>query len=184
MNLTAKIADLDIKRVENIIPDYPEYNLEGKVTLSLSVKGSMNNPVITGSVRSDEFSVKSQKVMKPAIGFRIEDEELMIEKTEGTLDGKPLAIAGTIKPFPSSNPELDITVEGMRITGALNDPEISIMASEDVKSDSPDIEAVSEDTKPILSIDVSPDVSQDISSDESADEKTKEEISKDENTVN
>ncbi len=176
MNLTAKIADIDIKRIENIIPDYPGYNLEGKVTLSLSVKGSINNPVITGSLSSSEFSVKSQKVMNPAIDFRFEDRTLTIEKTEGTVNGKPLSITGTIKPLPSSNPELDITAEGMRITGALNNPEINLMASSDIKDMKEEIRIESEDMNQNLSIEVSSEVS--------PDEKMKEEVSKDENTIN
>ena len=178
MNLTAKIADLDIKRVENIIPDYPAYNLSGNVTLSLNIRGRTDNPVVTGSLSSNEFSVQSQKVIKPAINFTFsfKDRTLTIDNTEGTLNGMPIAITGTLKPLPSSNPELDITAAGIKITGELNNPIIDFIASSDIKKeDSQDIElkveveVISEDTKTETE---SPDI-KDI----------KEELSKDENTV-
>ena len=195
MNLTAKIADMDIKRVENIIPDYPTYNLNGKITLSLNVKGRINNPVLTGSLSSNEFNVKSEKVIKPVIEFKIQDEALTIERTEGTVNGMPLEVTGTIKPFPSSNPELDITLSGVKITGELNNPTISFIASEDAKI-SPDIkeapqkESNDEELKAESGIESGIE-SEDIKSEtesndiiESRDIKNiKEELSKDENTA-
>lgn len=151
MNITAKIADMDIKRIENIIPDYPAYNLEGKITLSLSVKGSTSKPVITGSVSSNEFKVRSDNITKPVIEFKIQDEALTIEHTEGTLNGMPLTVTGTIKPFPSSNPELDITAGTAKITGVLNNPSIKLIDLAENKENSQDkriIEIESESIKP------------------------------------
>ena len=48
LDVTAKIVDLDVKRVENMIPDASDYKLAGKITASVNVKGSANNPAVTG----------------------------------------------------------------------------------------------------------------------------------------
>ena len=201
MNLTAKIADLDIKRVENIIPDYPSYNLAGKITLSLSVRGRTSKPVITGSLSSNEFSVKSQKVIRPEINFTIKDRVLRIDKTEGTINRMQFAITGTLKPFPSSNPELDITADingkpeaSVRITGMLNNPSINLAAMQDKKASS-DIKEESHDIAPktesgkiesqeiqIMSIDIK-NVSNEITSEDTK-LNIKEDLSKDENAAN
>lgn len=192
MNLTAKIADMDIKRVENIIPDYPAYDLSGNITLSLNIKGKISSPSIMGSLSSNEFNVKSEKVIKPVIEFKIQDEALTIEHTEGTLNGMPLKVTGTIKPFPSSNPELDITLSGMRITGELNNPTIIFMASEDARL-SPDIKEAPQEESNDAELKAESGIeSEDIKSEtesndiiESRDIKDmKEEESKDENTAN
>ena len=69
MNVTAKIVDLDVKRVENMIPDASDYKLAGKITASVNVKGRTDNPAITGSINSPEFSGFDQKITKPVINF-------------------------------------------------------------------------------------------------------------------
>ncbi|MBR0256783.1 MAG: hypothetical protein IJQ58_03515, partial [Synergistaceae bacterium] len=56
MNITAKIAGLDIKRIESMIPDGPQYKLAGNITASVTVKGTPSNPAVTGSISSPEFS--------------------------------------------------------------------------------------------------------------------------------
>ncbi|MBR0068983.1 MAG: hypothetical protein IJP97_00645, partial [Synergistaceae bacterium] len=208
MNLTAKIADLDIKRVENIIPDYPNYNLAGKITLSLSVRGRTSKPVITGSLSSNEFNVRSWKVMKPEINFTVKDRALTIDKTTGTINRMPVAITGTLKPFPSSNPELDIIAgingrpeSSVKITGMLNNPSINLMAMQNKKALSPDIKPESQDITPrieieiesgeiksreidVVSIDINQNVSKEIEiKSEDVKVKTKEELSKDENAA-
>ena len=147
MDITIKIADIDIKRVESVIPDYPNYKLEGKITALMTVKGSALKPVIRGSLRSEEFDVRSYRVMKPVINFSISDRTLKIDETEGTINSKPFAIIGTLRPIPSSNPELDIKAvlneklnAGIRITGTLNNPSIKIEGT------SRDAEPVSRET--------------------------------------
>ena len=196
MNITLKIADLDIKRIENIIPDYPNYDLAGKITLSLSVKGRMSKPLITGSLSSNEFMMRSQKVIGPEINFTVRDRALTIDKTEGTINGIPIAVTGTLKSFPSSNPELDITAgingkpeSSARITGMLNNTSITLMAMSEEKL-SPDIEIKNEsqDITPgvesgeieITSIDINQNVSNEIKSEDTK-LNFKEELSKDEN---
>ena len=109
MNLTAKIAGLDIKRIENMIPDAPQYKLGGKITASVTVKGTASNPNITGAINSPEFSGRGQKIVKPAVNFAYSGNTLTISRTEGTINGLPVNVTGKISDVPSSNPKLDIS---------------------------------------------------------------------------
>ena len=155
LNVTAKIVDLDIKRVEDLIPDASDYKLAGKITASVNVKGSASNPVISGSLSSPEFSGMDQKITKPVINFSFAKKTLTLTKTEGTLNGMPISITGTISPLPSDNPSLNINATitmspaalknyvpdidnyalkgnvnaGIKIQGSVNAPSINLLAS-------------------------------------------------------
>lgn len=155
MNLTAKIVDLDIKRIQNMIPDASDYKLSGKITASVNVKGSMNNPVISGSLNSQEFSGWDQKITKPAVNFTFANKTLTLNKTEGTLNGMPVNLSGTISPLPSSNPNLNINATitmspaslkayvpdisqynlkgninaGIKLQGSMNNPSVNLLVS-------------------------------------------------------
>ena len=155
LNVTAKIVDLDIKRVEDLIPDASDYKLAGKITASVNVKGSASNPVIAGSLSSPEFSGMDQKITKPVINFSFAKKTLTLTKTEGTLNGMPISVTGTIGPLPSDNPSLNINATitmspaalknyvpdidnyalkgsvnaGIKIQGSVNSPSINLLAS-------------------------------------------------------
>ena len=155
MNLTAKIADLDIQRIESMIPDAPQYKLGGKITASVTVKGTASNPNVTGAINSPEFSGWGQKITKPAINFAYSGKTLTLSKTEGTLNGMPVNVSGTISELPSENPKLDINATitmtpsalkeyvpdidnyklegsinaGVKIQGSANNPSVNLLAS-------------------------------------------------------
>ncbi|MBQ7544342.1 MAG: hypothetical protein IJT02_05290 [Synergistaceae bacterium] len=155
MNITAKIVDLDIKRVENMIPDASDYKLAGKITASVNVKGTASSPKISGSLNSPEFSGFDQTITKPVINFAFADKTLTLSKTEGTLNGMPINVNGTISPLPSDNPNLDISATismtpaalkayvpdidsyklkgnvhaGVRVRGSVNSPSVNLVAS-------------------------------------------------------
>ncbi|MBQ7155581.1 MAG: hypothetical protein IJR85_08530 [Synergistaceae bacterium] len=155
MNITAKIVDLDIKRVENMIPDASDYKLAGKITASVNVKGTAANPAISGSLNSPEFSGFDQKITKPVINFAFANKTLTLSKTEGTLNGMPINISGTVSPLPSGNPNLNINATismtpaslkayvpdidsyklkgninaGVKIQGSVNSPSVNLVAS-------------------------------------------------------
>ncbi|MBQ7594954.1 MAG: hypothetical protein IJU48_11475 [Synergistaceae bacterium] len=155
MDVSAKIVELDIKRVQNMIPDASDYKLSGKVTASVNVKGSPNNPVISGSLNSPEFSGWEQTITKPAVDFTFANKTLTLSKTEGTLNGMPINLSGKIWPLPSENPNLDINATllmspaslknyvpdiaqynlkgnvnaGIKITGTVNNPSVNLLAS-------------------------------------------------------
>ena len=155
MNLTAKIADLDIKRVESMIPDSPQYKLGGKITASVTVKGTASNPSITGALNSQEFSGWGQTITKPAINFAYSGKTLTLSKTEGTINGMPVNVSGKISNLPSANPGLDINATitmtpsalkeyvpdidsynlkgsinaGLKIQGSMNNPSVNLLAT-------------------------------------------------------
>ncbi len=133
-------------------------------------------------------------MIKPVIDFSLSGRTLKIEKAEGTINRIPINITGTLEPFTSSNPELDITAglngklkTGVKITGTLNNPSFSLMNSSGdskpaSKPASQDIKIESHDTE-IISTDVNHIMSEDNNNDNKKDNK-KEELSKDENAAN
>lgn len=154
-NLTAKIANLDVKKIESMIPDASDYKLSGLVTAAVTFKGTLDKPVISGSLNSPEFSGFGQKITKPAVNFSFANKTLTLSKTEGTLNGMPVNLSGTITPLPSSNPKLNINATiamspaslktyvpdinqyslkgtinaGVKIQGTVNNPSINLLAS-------------------------------------------------------
>ena len=155
MNLTAKLAGLDIKRIESMIPDGPQYKLGGKITASVTMKGTASNPNVTGAINSPEFSGWGQKIEKPTINFAYSGKTLTLSKTEGTLNGMPVNVSGKISELPSSNPKLNINATitmtpsalkeyvpdidsyklkgsinaGVKIQGSVNNPSVNLLAS-------------------------------------------------------
>ena len=155
MNITAKIAGLDIKRVESMIPDGPQYKLGGKITASVTVKGTASNPSVTGEINSPEFSGFGQKITKPAINFAYSGKTLTLSRTEGTLNGMPVNVSGKISGIPSEKPTLDLSATitmtpsalkeyvpdidslklkgsinaGLKVQGSADNPSVSFLAS-------------------------------------------------------
>ncbi|MBQ7216718.1 MAG: hypothetical protein IJS39_12135, partial [Synergistaceae bacterium] len=155
LDVTAKIVDLDVKRVENMIPDASDYKLAGKITASVNIKGSAGNPKVTGSLNSPEFSGFGQTITKPAVIFAFSEKTLTLSKTEGSLNGMPINVNGTISPLPSSNPNLNISATismtpaalkayvpdidqyklngkvnaGIKVQGSVNAPSVKLVAS-------------------------------------------------------
>ena len=155
LDVTAKIVDLDVKRVENMIPDASDYKLAGKITAAVNVKGSAGNPKVTGSLNSPEFSGFGQIITKPTINFAFADKTLTLSKTEGSLNGMPINLSGTVSPLPSDNPNLNISATismtpaalkayvpdidqyklkgtvnaGLKVQGSVNAPSVNLVAS-------------------------------------------------------
>ena len=155
LDVTAKIVDLDVKRVASMIPDASDYKLSGRITAALNLKGSVNDPTITGSLDSPEFSGWEQTITKPSINFTYAAKTLTLAKTQGTLNGMPINLSGTVGPVPSDNPALNISATismtpaalkayipdidqyavkgsvnaGLKVTGSVNNPSVSLVAS-------------------------------------------------------
>ena len=155
LDVTAKIVDLDVKRVQDMIPDASDYKLAGKITASVNIKGSAGNPTVTGSLNSPEFSALDHKITKPTINFAFANKTLTLSKTEGSLNGMPININGTISPLPSGNPNMNISATisltpealkayvpdieqykligkvnaGIKVQGSVNAPSVNLVAS-------------------------------------------------------
>ncbi len=154
-NLTAKLANLDVKKIEYMIPDARDYKLSGIITAEATLKGNIANPAVKGSLTSPAFSGFDQKITKPVINFEFANKTLTLNKTEGTLNGMPINLSGTVGPLPSSNPNLNINATiamspanlktyvpdinnyslkgtvnaGIKIQGSVNNPSIKLLAS-------------------------------------------------------
>lgn len=154
-NLTAKLANLDVKKIEYMIPDARDYKLSGIITAEATLKGNASNPSVKGSLTSPAFSGFDQKITKPVINFEFANKTLTLSKTEGTLNGMPINLSGTVGPLPSSNPNLNINATiamspanlkayvpdidsyalkgtinaGLKIQGSVNNPSIKLLAS-------------------------------------------------------
>ena len=155
LDISAKLVDLDVKRVQNMIPDASDYKLAGKITASVNVKGGIDDPVVSGALNSPEFSGFDQKITKPAINFTYDKKTLTLTKAEGTLNGMPINIGGTVSPLPSANPNVNINATitltpsalkayvpdidqykikgsinaGIKVQGSANNPSINLLAS-------------------------------------------------------
>ena len=155
LDVTAKIVDLDVKKVQDMIPDASDYKLAGKITAAVNVKGSVNDPTVTGSLDSPEFSGWDQTITKPSINFTFAKRTLTLSKTEGTLNGMPINLSGTVGPLPSDNPSLNLSATismtpaalkayvpdidqyalkgavnaGLKVTGSVSKPSVNLVAS-------------------------------------------------------
>lgn len=108
LNLTAKLVDLDIKRVAGMIPDASQYNLSGNVTAALNITGSASNPKISGSINSAALSGMGQKLTKPQVDFSFANNTLSINKSAGNLNGMPINLTGKIANLTAKNPDINI----------------------------------------------------------------------------
>ena len=52
LDLTAKLVELDVRRLADLIPDFGKYGLAGKVSTTVNAKGSPSAPALTGTLRS------------------------------------------------------------------------------------------------------------------------------------
>ena len=124
MDLTAKLSDLDIKRIESVIPDGPQYKLDGKITALVTLKGTVPDIRVEGEVRSPEFSGWGYKFSKPSVSLKMStkrNDTLSLTMTEGysASDGKPVSLSGEVSEVFSSNPKLDVKASMTTTTEAL-----------------------------------------------------------------
>ena len=108
LDLTGNLNDLDVGRVADMIPDSSQYGLAGKLTAVLSLKGSLANPVLSGTLSSPALSGWGQKLDKPSVAFGFANNVLTLQKSSGTLNGMPINLSGTVGPLTSSAPDVNI----------------------------------------------------------------------------
>ncbi|MCR4817817.1 MAG: hypothetical protein K5841_02535 [Fretibacterium sp.] len=155
LDLTANLKDLDVKSVAEMIPDSSQYGLDGKVTASLAVRGSLSNPAVSGTISSPRLSGWGQKLDKPSLAFSFANNVLSLQKSSGTLNGMPIHVSGTVGPLTSSTPDVNINATvtvspaalkayvpdidsyalkgnvnaGVKVQGKLPNPSLSLLAS-------------------------------------------------------
>lgn len=155
LGLTADLAGLDVSRVAGMIPDASRYAPAGVITAKLAVKGPATAPTVSGTVSAPSFAAAGQTIDKPSVTFAWADDTLTLQKASGTFDGMPISVTGSVGPFTSSSPTVDVDATiavspaalktwvpdvesyalkgnvnaGVKIHGKLPSPEISLVAS-------------------------------------------------------
>lgn len=110
LNLTAKLVDLDIKRVASMIPDASQYNLSGKVTGALNIKGSTSSPNISGNITSSALSAMGNNLNNLNLNFAFANNALSITKGAANLNNSPVNLTGSIKNLTAKNPDIDFNL--------------------------------------------------------------------------
>ena len=155
LNLTANLVDLDIRRIESLIPDGESHGLSGLITANLAVRGTVDAPVIDGTLSSPRFTAEGYTLDNPSLSFAFERDTLTLRESSGSWDGLPIRVSGTVGPVSSPTPNVSLTAQlsfspetlrafvpdidqyelrgtinaGVSITGRLPQPDIELMAS-------------------------------------------------------
>jgi hypothetical protein len=155
LDLTAKLLNLDIKKVDDLIPDGKKYGLAGLLTADLAIKGKPTSPSLSGSLSSPKFTAAGYTLDKPSLSFAYDKDRFTLRKSSGSWNGLPIEASGTLGPLSSSTPTIDMTAQlafkpenlkqfvpdladyklqgtinaGVRIRGNLPQPQIDLLAS-------------------------------------------------------
>ena len=103
-------GDNDLRALSQI---YPEVEAEGKVTMDVQVRGTVNKPLYSGLLSSDSFSAEMpQRKLKASDGkLRAEFSNTVANvQTSLTLNGSPIQAQGQVPLTPSG--ALDVRVQG------------------------------------------------------------------------
>jgi len=155
LDLTANLRDLDVKKVEDLIPDGKKYGFSGLLTADLTIKGKAMAPAIGGSLSSPKFTAEGYTLDKPSLSFAYDKDTFTLRESSGSWDGLPIKANGTVGPLSSKNPNIAMTAQlsfspetlkrfvpdvnqyklkgtinaGVKITGKLPQPKIDLVAS-------------------------------------------------------
>jgi translocation and assembly module TamB len=155
LNLTAKLLNLDVKKVEDLIPDGKKYGLAGSLTADLAVKGKATSPSVSGTLGSPKFTASGYTLDKPSLTFAYDKDTFSLKESGGSWNGLPIKASGTVGPLSSPTPSISMTVQlslkpenlkqfvpdigsyklqgtvnaGVKITGKLPRPKIDLVAS-------------------------------------------------------
>ena len=155
LNLTAKLLDLDIRKIENLIPDGKKFALAGALTANLAIQGKASAPSISGTLSSPKFTVMGYTLDKPSLTFAYDKEQFTLKESSGSWSGLPIKVNGTVGPLSSKTPAINMTAQlafkpenlkqfvpdianynlqgninaGVKITGKLPEPKIDLVVS-------------------------------------------------------
>ena len=155
LDLTAKLTGLDVKRIEDLIPDGAKHGLSGLLTADLTIKGKAVAPVIGGKLSSPKFTAEGYTLDNPSLAFTYANDTFTLKESSGSWNGLPIKVSGTIGPITSQTPNIAMTAQlslntetlrrfvpdvdqyrlrgtinaGVKITGRLPQPNIELVAS-------------------------------------------------------
>ncbi|MDR1376090.1 MAG: hypothetical protein LBJ22_01150 [Synergistaceae bacterium] len=155
LNLTAKLLNLDVKKIEDLISDGKKYGLAGPLTADLAIKGKAMSPSVSGTLSSPKFTASGYTLDKPSLSFAYEKDTFSLKESSGSWSGLPIKVSGTVGPLSSKTPSIAMTAQlslkpenlkqfvpdiasyklqgtinaGVKITGKLPQPQIDLVAS-------------------------------------------------------
>ncbi|MDR1621115.1 MAG: hypothetical protein LBS00_01935, partial [Synergistaceae bacterium] len=147
--------NLDVKKVEDLIPDGKKYGLAGSLTADLAIKGKAASPSVSGTLSSPKFTASGYTLDKPSLSFAYDKDTFTLKKSSGSWSGLPIEAGGTVGPLSSKTPSIAMTARislkpenlkqfvldidsyklqgtvnaGVKITGKLPQPKIDLVAS-------------------------------------------------------
>jgi translocation and assembly module TamB len=155
LDLTANLIDLDVKKIEDLIPDGKKFGLAGTLTANLTIKGKATSPAIGGTLSSPKFTAEGYTLDKPSLSFTYDKDTFTLKESSGSWEGLPIKAGGTVGPLSSKTPDIAMTAQlsfspetlkrfvpdveqfklkgtvnaGVKITGKLPRPNIELVAS-------------------------------------------------------
>jgi translocation and assembly module TamB len=155
LNLTTKLLNLEVKKVEDLIPEGKKYGLSGSFTADLAIKGKASSPSVSGTLASPKFTALGYTVDKPSLSFAYDKDTFSLKESSGSWSGLPIKVSGTVGPLSSKTPSIAMTAQlslkpenlkqfvpdvesyklqgtinaGVKITGKLPQPKIDLAAS-------------------------------------------------------
>ncbi|MCL2010958.1 MAG: hypothetical protein FWG71_10515 [Synergistaceae bacterium] len=155
LNLTANLANLDVKKIEDLIPDGKQYGLSGLLTADLTIRGQASALTIGGTLSSPRFTAEGYALDKPSLSFTYEKDMFTLKESSGSWEGLPIKVSGVVSPVSSKTPDVAITAQlsfspenlkrfvpdidqyklkgtvnaGVKIAGRLPHPNVELVAS-------------------------------------------------------
>ena len=110
-------TQVSLEDLERLFPIVKEASLQGEANLRLAISGTMDNPIMDGEllINNAQFMVVGQKTVEHISGWMtIRDNNLRIERLEGTWNHSLLGVYGNIKNL--LNPRLDLKLYGFGLS--------------------------------------------------------------------
>lgn len=108
---------IDLTDFERVFPAVNLTTLQGEADLRLTIAGSLDNPVLNGElfINKGQFGLAGQRVLTRISGrMMIRENNLKIQRLEGTWNNSLLGITGNINNL--FNPNLDLRIYGSGLT--------------------------------------------------------------------
>ena len=155
LDLTGRLAGLDIRNIQDLIPDADDLALSGLLTADVAIRGTAAAPVVSGTLSSPRFSAMGNALDNPSLSFTYANDAFTLRESSGSWNGLPIRASGTINPVTSPTPNVDMTAQlslnmetlrlfvpdidqynlrgtinaGVKISGRLPQPNIELLAS-------------------------------------------------------
>jgi len=155
LDLTGRLAGLDIRNIKDLIPDADDLALSGLLNADVTIRGTATAPVVSGTLSSPRFSAMGNTLDSPSLSFAYASDTFTLRESSGSWNGLPIRASGTVNHVSSPTPGVDMTAQlslnmealrlfvpdveqynlrgtinaGVKISGRLPHPNIELLAS-------------------------------------------------------